>query len=109
VIHVAFRMTDALGETVPDTVNSCTVAHVTIDGEEETLSIVSMYGFTYDSDLELYALDIETEPVLSTDPFETAPWEPGVYDLMLAFEDESGVRLRIVVEAPPEGTGFASE
>jgi hypothetical protein len=102
VIHAAFSLSDALGENVPDAVNTCTVVHVIFDGDEESYTILlPLYSFTYDSNLRLYTLDIETAPVISTDPFLTAPWEPGVYDLTLGFEDESAVRLRIVVEAAP--------
>jgi len=88
VIYVSFSLTDANDVNVPDAVVSCTVVRVTIAGDgEETYEIVALYQFVYDSDLELYTLDIETEGL-----------SPGIYDLLLGFDDGTQERLRIQLE-----------
>jgi hypothetical protein len=90
IIHASFSLTDADGEIITDAVVSCTLVKVTL-GEEEAYEILNLWKFIYDSEIDLYLLDIETEGLY-----------PGVYDLWLGFDDGTQERLRIQLE---EGEG----
>ena len=83
VIHVVFSLTDAKNNNVAGAVVSCTLVKVAL-GDEEGYDVLNLWGFNYNSDTQLYSLEIATEGL-----------DRGTYDLWLGFDDGTQTRLRI--------------
>lgn len=88
LVRVAFRLTNAKGDSIATALADLTVVRVNVgaDGSETYVVLLPIYLFAYDADADAYIVEFSPESLA-----------PGIYDLWIGVEDGTNQLARIVL------------